>query len=97
MKLADLDIGELVEAIGLALIPIIFDGVDKETPAHAVRARARLNAEIMGRVAAVLYCGNRVGPDIGELIELFTRHMCREHLNAFNGVLGPEGHLSRLD
>ncbi|CAM3064720.1 hypothetical protein [Pseudomonas plecoglossicida] len=97
MNLTDLDIGKLIEVIGLALVPIIFEGVNKDMPAHALRARARLNAEIMGRVAAVLYCGNRVGPDIAAKIELFTQHMCKAHLDAFNEVLGPEGHLSRAD
>jgi hypothetical protein len=96
MKLADLDMKELIDAISGAVVPVIFKDVDKETPPHALRERFRLNAEIMGRFAAVLYCGDEIGLETLDLINLFTTHMRVEHLQSMNQLLGPEGDLSRL-
>ncbi|MGE8064230.1 hypothetical protein [Pseudomonas sp. NPDC089569] len=96
MKIADLDMAELIDAVGVALVPVIFKGVEKETPAYALRERARLNGEIMGRFAAVLYCGDEVGTDILELIDLFTAHMRGKHLQSMDRFLGPGGALSVL-
>ncbi|NUU38417.1 hypothetical protein [Pseudomonas sp. C2B4] len=96
MKIADLDMRELIDAIGVAVVPVIFKDVNKETPPHALRERFRLNAEIMGRFAAVLYCGDEISLDTLDLISLFTTHMRVEHLQSMNQLLGPEGDLSRL-
>lgn len=96
MKVADLDMRELIDAIGVAVVPVIFKDVNKETPPHALRERFRLNAEIMGRFAAVLYCGDEVGPGTLDLINLFTTHMRDEHLRSMDQLLGPAGGLSRL-
>ncbi|AWY44107.1 hypothetical protein DKY63_31035 [Pseudomonas putida] len=95
MKIVDLDIKELIDAIGAAVIPVIFKDVDKQTPPHDLRERFRLNAEIMGRFAAVLYCGEKVGPATLDLISLFTNHMQAEHQHSMAQLLGPEGSLSR--
>ncbi|WP_332768578.1 hypothetical protein [Pseudomonas koreensis] len=96
MEIADLDIRELIGAIGSALVPVVFKGVGKKPTPQAVRERLRLNAEIMGRLAAVLYGGEKTGPELIELIDLFTAHMQVEYSGAMKGFLGPEGELSRL-
>lgn len=96
MKIADLDMRELIDAIGGALIPVVYKDIGKDATPHAVRERSRLNAEIMGRLAAVLYCGEKVGPEIVDLIDLFTAHMQLEHLQSMDRFLGPGGGLSRL-
>jgi hypothetical protein len=96
MDIADLNVAELIDSISRALVPVVFKGVGPDTPPYAVRERAQLNAEIMGRFAAVLYCGNKVGPDILELIELFTGHMHVEYQHAMGQFLGPGGALSVL-
>ncbi|WP_422419776.1 hypothetical protein [Pseudomonas sp. GZD-222] len=96
MRIADLDISKLIEAIGIVLASVIFEGVEKDTPAHSLRERAQLNAEIMGRFAAVLYCGDKVGPEVLELIDLFTAHMQEKHLLSMARVLGPGGVLSQM-
>lgn len=95
MKIVDLDIIEFIDAVGVAVVPVIFKGVDGKTPPHDLRERFRLNAEVMGRFVAVLYCGEEVGPATLDLIKLFTNHMRAEHLLSMNQLLGPEGALSR--
>ncbi|HEF4760783.1 TPA: hypothetical protein SAN82_003229 [Pseudomonas putida] len=96
MKIADLDMRELIDAIGVAVVPVIFKDVNNETPPHVLRERFRLNAEIMGRFAAVLYCGDEVGLETLDLISLFTTHMQVEHLHSMSQLLGPEGDLSKF-
>ncbi|MGJ7515674.1 hypothetical protein ACSFE6_15275 [Pseudomonas baetica] len=96
MKIADLDMRELIDAIGVAVVPVIFKDVNNETPPYVLRERFRLNAEIMGRFAAVLYCGDEVGLETLDLINLFTTHMQLEHLQSMNQLLGPEGDLSKF-
>lgn len=96
MKISDFDIRELIDAIGVAVVPVIFKDVDRNTPSHALRERVLLNAEIMGRFAAVLYSGDEVGPETLDLITIFTTHMRDEHLESMARLLGPDGHLSRI-
>lgn len=97
MKISDLDMSAIIDVIGPAIVPVIFQGVDRSTPAHVLRERARLNAEIMGRFAAVLYCGDEVGYEVVELVEHFSAYMQVEHQLAMKRFLGPAGGMSRLD
>lgn len=86
----------MIDAIGLAVAPLIFKGIENDTPAHILRERARVNAEVMGRFAAVLYCGDKVGIEVVDLIAHFTAYMQVEHQHSMKRVLGPEGDMSRL-
>lgn len=95
MKISDLDVGELVRVISSAIAPVLFEGVDQKVAPHVWRERLKLNAEVMGRITAVLQCGDEVGPDIHELIELCTRHMQTGYEQSFFEVLGPGGSLSK--
>ncbi|MFV3314127.1 hypothetical protein [Pseudomonas sp. NY15374] len=94
MKISDLDVGELVAAVSTAIAPIVFEGVDREVEPQVWRQRAQLNAEIMGRITAVLQCGDEVGPDIRELIDRCTDHMKVAFERSFAELLGPGGTLS---
>ncbi|WP_282410547.1 hypothetical protein [Pseudomonas sp. PS02303] len=95
MKVSDLDVGELVSVISTAIAPLLFKDVDQNVAPHLWRERAKLNAEVMGRIMAVLQCGDDVGPDIHELVELCTRHMQTGYEQSFSEVLGPGGSLSK--
>lgn len=50
MKVSDLDTGKLIEVINRAIFPVVFEGVDAQTPPNELRDRANLNSEIMGRI-----------------------------------------------
>lgn len=96
MRVSDLDVPELLDVITKAISPVIFKGIDQDTPPHIWRERMKLNAEIVGRITAVLHCGDEVGPDIGELIEICTRNMRASYEQSFSEVLGPGGSLSKI-
>ncbi|PKH81915.1 hypothetical protein CXF97_13430 [Pseudomonas sp. Choline-02u-1] len=96
MKMSELDVAELISVISTAIAPTLFKGVDEKAAPHVWRERVRLNAQVMGRIAAVLHCGDEVGPDIHELIELCTRHMQTGYEQSFSEVLGPGGSLSKI-
>lgn len=95
MKVSDLDVPELLGVINKALSPVLFRGVDQHSAPHLWRERVKLNAEITGRIMAVLHCGDEVGPDIRELIELCTRHTQTSYGEEFSWFFGPGGALSR--
>ncbi|WDG79142.1 hypothetical protein PUP68_12065 [Pseudomonas chlororaphis] len=96
MKISDLDVLELLEVITKAISPVIFKGIDQDTAPHLWRERMKLNAEIVGRITAVLHCGDEVGPDIRDLIEICTRNMHAGYEQSFSEVLGPGGSLSKI-
>ncbi|MFT0517258.1 hypothetical protein [Pseudomonas faucium] len=95
MKVSDYDAGELINAISSAISPVIFRGVGKDTPAHVMRDRMKVSAEIMGRITAVLHCGDEVGPDILERIERSIEHFKVAYEGSLSETLGPGGSLSK--
>lgn len=96
LKISEVEMVELIDAIGLAIVPVLFKGVDKDTPAYVMRERANVNAEIMGRFAAMLYCGDEVGMEVLDLIAHFTAYMQVEHQHSMKRFLGPDGGMSKL-
>lgn len=96
MKVTDLDVAELVDVIGQALVPVLYRGLDSSTAPHVWLERSRLNAEVMGRVAAVLQCGEVVGPEIFPMIDVCTSRMAQSYAESFGALLGPKGSLSKL-
>jgi hypothetical protein len=96
MNISDLDVGELVGVISNAIAPAIFKGVDQNATPHLWRERVKLNAEVMGRITAVLQCGDEVGPEIHELIEFCTQRMQTGYEQSFSKILGPGGSLSKI-
>ncbi|UVL53939.1 hypothetical protein [Pseudomonas sp. B21-035] len=96
MKISDLDVIELLDVITQAISPVLFKGLDQNTAPHLWRERVKLNAEIIGRITAVLQCGDEVGPEIHDLIELCTRNMQAGYEKSFSEVLGPGGSLSKI-
>ncbi|WP_054070259.1 hypothetical protein [Pseudomonas syringae group genomosp. 3] len=96
MKISDLDVAELLGVISPAISDVLFRGLDRSTPANVWRERIKISAEVMGRITAVLQCGDEVGPDIQELIDICTRHMQSGYEESFAMVLGPGGSLSKI-
>lgn len=96
MKVSDLDIPELLGVISPAISEVMFKGLDQSTPAHVWRERVKISAEVMGRITAVLQCGDEVGPEIHDLIALCTGHMQTGCEQSFASVLGPGGSLSKI-
>jgi hypothetical protein len=96
MKISDLDVRELVDVISAAIAPVLFEGADQKVAPHVWRERVKLHAEVMGRVTAVLQCGDEVGPEIHEFIELCTQHMQTGYEPCVSEILGPGGSLSKI-
>ncbi|WP_405646490.1 hypothetical protein [Pseudomonas sp. Ld6] len=96
MKISDLDVAELVDVIGQALVPVLYRGLDASTAPHVWRERSQLNAELMGRLVAVIQCGDVVGPDVFPLIDVCTARMAESYAESFGALLGPAGSLSKL-
>lgn len=96
MNVSDLDVLELLGVINKAISPVLFRGVDQHSAPHLWRERVKLNAEITGRIMAVLQCGDKVGPEIHELIELCTRHTQTSYEESYSYFFGPGGSLSKF-
>ncbi|RON82423.1 hypothetical protein BK635_13045 [Pseudomonas chlororaphis] len=96
MKISDMDMGKLVDAIGSATFPVVFEGIGEHTPPSELRERANLNSEIMGRIMGVLLCGDEVGQEVFELIDRSIGHMKASHAESFEELLGPGGSLSKI-
>lgn len=89
MKISDLDVEELIGAISLAIAPVIFSDVTIETPAYVSRERVKIMAEIMGRIGGVLASGDEVGPDIHDLIAVYTSCMQEGYEGSFSFLFSP--------
>lgn len=96
MKISDINMPELIEALSQALVPVIFKGMETETPPHVWRERAQLSADVMGRFIAVIHCGEEVGPEVVELTEIFTKQMRQSYAESFGTLLGPRGKFSTV-
>jgi hypothetical protein len=96
MKISDLDTQSLLAAIGTAIFPIVFEGVDASSPPSEIRERSKLNAEILGRVMGVLLAGDEIDAGIVDVIELSLKHMRTSQGVSFGELLGPGGELSKL-
>lgn len=97
MNISEADLEKLVQAIGEATYSIVFSGISGKTAPSELRARANLNAEIMGRIMAVLRCGDHVGQEIFELIERDVASMKASYGQSFGELLGPGGTLSQVN
>lgn len=96
MKISDIKMPELIEALSQALVPLIYKGLDEKSPPHAWRDRAQLNADVMGRLVAVMHCGDEVGPEVVGLTEIFTKQMRESYAESFGTLLGPRGKFSAV-
>ncbi|WP_024669634.1 hypothetical protein [Pseudomonas tremae] len=96
MKISDIDLAEFVEAISQALVPLIYKGMDESSPPHVWRERAQLNADVMGRMLAVMHCGEEIGPEVAGLAEMYTKQMRESYAESFGTLLGPLGKLSKV-
>lgn len=97
MKISDMDMEILVQAIGEATYSVVFAGIGDATLPSELRAMANLNAEIMGRIMAVLRCGDEVGQEIFDMIDLDVARMKASYGQSFGELLGPGGSLSQLN
>lgn len=96
MKVSELDVGKLVDAISSAIYPVVFDGVDGSAPPKDIRERAMVHSEVMGRIMGVLLCGDEVGHEVFDLIDRSVLHMKASHAETFGELLGPGGSLSKI-
>lgn len=97
MNISDADMEKLVHAIGEATYSVVFAGISAGTAPSELRAKANLNAEIMGRIMAVLRCGDHIGQEFFELIDLDVARMKASYGQSFGELLGPGGTLSQLN
>ncbi|MFW3166272.1 hypothetical protein WBQ28_17465 [Pseudomonas syringae pv. syringae] len=96
MKVSDVDVGKMIGPINNAIFPVVFEGIDGGTPASELRERAKLQAEIMGRIMGVLLCGDEVGQDVTCFIEQSIKRMKECNSQTFGELLGPGGSLSKI-
>ncbi|MEE3935518.1 MULTISPECIES: hypothetical protein [Pseudomonas syringae group] len=96
MKISEIKMPELIEALSQALVPLIYKGLDENSPPRVWRERAQLNADVMGRLVAVMHCGDEIGPEVVGLTEVFTKQMRESYAESFGALLGPQGRLSKV-
>ncbi|WP_433738204.1 hypothetical protein [Pseudomonas putida] len=96
MKISDLDVGKLIEVIGSAIFPVVFEGIGARTPPSELRDRANLNSEIMGRILGVLLCNDEISQEIFGLIDLSVARMKENQSKTLGESVGPGGSLSKI-
>lgn len=95
MKISDLDMARLVDAVSDAIFPIVFEGVGDHTSPSELRERANLSSEVLGRIMGVLLCGDEVDQQVFDLIDRGVTHMKASHSKRFDELLGPGGTFSK--